>query len=35
MRINQWAPALYKNLNAKFNPVWLKKAELHIPPNWA
>lgn len=35
MHINQLAPALYKNLNAKFNPAWLKKAEFHIPPNWA
>lgn len=35
MNINQLTLALYQTLNAKFNPVWLKKAEIHIPPNWA
>jgi hypothetical protein len=32
MHINQLAPALHKSINAKFNPMWLKKAELHISP---
>lgn len=28
----QLTPAFYKNLSDKFNPVWLRKAELHLPP---
>lgn len=33
MYIYQLTLAFYKNLSDKFNPVWLKKAELHIPPS--
>lgn len=33
MYIYQLTPAFYKNLSDKFNPVWLKKAELTSLPS--